>query len=261
MIVFRSLLFNLFLYGWTAFIAITCLPLILFPRRYFARVLQTWSGWVITNLRVLCGITLEVRGRENIPEGRALIACKHQSMWETTVFFALVKDPVIVLKKELTYIPLYGWLVMKSAMIYVDRSAHARALRSLIAQAKARLKEPRPILIFPEGSRTQPGRPGNYKPGVAALYTQLGLPCVPVALNSGLVWPLRKFLRRPGKIIVEFLEPIPPGLKRKDFMAILESRIETASQKLYEEGLQALESAAPRPTPPGPQGAEKTAKP
>ena len=145
--------------------------------------------------------------------------------------------PLFVLKRELLAIPFYGWFVRKAGMIAIDREGHASALRKMTAAVRAAIARGHAVIIFPEGTRKKPGAEPAYKPGVAALYGQLGGACVPVALNSGLYWTgPAGFMKRPGKIIVEFLPPIPPGLKRREFMAALEDRIETATGKLVREG-------------------------
>ncbi len=244
MIALRSLLFNIYLYSWTILICIIGLFLVPLPRRIFVAVLRVWARWVAIGLRVICKIDMEVRGRGNIPKGGALLASKHQSMWDTIIYFCLVDDLAIVLKKELSYIPLFGWLTIKCDMLHVDRSAGAKALKTLVAKAKKCVENERQIVIFPEGTRAPAGEALSYKPGIAALYNQLGVPCIPVALNSGVFWPRRKFLRPPGCIVIEFLEPIEHGMKRKAFMAELETRIETASTKLFDEGMKRLESSA-----------------
>jgi 1-acyl-sn-glycerol-3-phosphate acyltransferase len=140
-----------------------------------------------------------------------------------------------VLKKELMILPFFGWHAWKTGMIPVDRSAGAAALKKMVADVHDRLKTARQIIIFPEGTRIAPGETGDYKPGVAALYRDLGVPCYPVATNSGTSWPAHGFMRRPGKVVFEFLEPIPAGLKRGQFMSELETRIETASKALLAE--------------------------
>jgi len=240
MIVIRSLLFNTYLYIWTLLICLVGMLLILFPRRYFVAVLKVWTKSVVKGMKLICGIDFDLRGKENIPVGGALIASKHQSMWDTIIYFDMVDNLAIVLKKEISYIPLFGWLTIKCDMLHVDRSAGAKALKMLVAKAKKCLKDQRQIVIFPEGSRAPAGGKLDYKPGVAALYNQLGVACTPVALNSGICWPRHSFLRPPGCITIEFLPPIEPGLKRKEFMTELETRIETASARLYQEGLERL---------------------
>jgi 1-acyl-sn-glycerol-3-phosphate acyltransferase len=230
----RSLAFNLAFYGFAAAMLVIWTPPRLMSRRGAVRGMEAWAGGVHRLLR-LVPITVEVRGAHNLPKGPVLVASKHQSAWDTIVFHKLLDDPAIVLKRELLKIPLYGGFIRSAGMIPVDRDAGARTLRALVAEARARAAEGRPILIFPEGSRAAPGQRLPYRPGAAALYTQLGLPCVPVALNSGLFWPRRRFLRRPGRIVLEFLPPIPPGLTRRAFAEALENAVETATDRLIAE--------------------------
>lgn len=236
MLYFRSLMFNLYLYAITAGLAVIGLPTLLLPRAASQQTMHLWSRLVNVGLRLICGIHIEIRGRENLPGGPVLIASKHQSMWDTIIFLGLLPDVAYVLKKELSYIPVYGWYTVRAGMILVDREAHAKALRKMVGDAKERIAEKRSVLIFPEGTRVSPGDKIDYKPGIAALYTQLKVDCVPIAVNSGLYWPRRKFLRPPGTIILEFLPPIPPGLKRRAFMETLETRIEAATDRLVAEG-------------------------
>lgn len=232
----RSLLFNLYLYLVTVLVSVCGAPALLLPRQASHLVTRVWAVLVNAGLRLICNIRVEIRGRQHLPaNGAALIASKHQSMWDTIIFFSLLPDIVYVLKKQLSYIPFFGWFTIRAGMIRVDREGHASALRGLVKQAKARTAQGRSILIFPEGTRSEPGAKLEYKPGVAAMYGQLDVPCVPVALNSGVFWPRRKFLRYPGVIVLEFLPPIAPGLNRRDFMRTLEERIETASQRLLAE--------------------------
>lgn len=186
-------------------------------------------------MKYLCGLTVEVRGLENLPKQQALIACKHQSAFETMAFHWLVRDPAMVLKKELLNIPVYGWYCRKTKMIAVDRKGHAAALRSMIEQAKQALVDQRQIVIFPEGTRTDIDEERDYQPGIAALYSKLDTPVIPVALNTGLFWPRKKFICRPGVIIIEFLPPIETGLKRAEFMAQLKQSIDENSRRLVQE--------------------------
>lgn len=230
---FRSIAYNLTLYLTAIVIGIAATPALLMPRGAAVFVIRHLARISIWLLRVIAGTRYEVRGK--LPEGGVLIAAKHQSMWDTIAMPVILNDPAIVLKAELLWIPYYGWFSKKADMIGIDRGAGAKAVRHLIQQGKAALALGRPIVIFPEGTRAAPGAKLDYKPGVAALYRQLGVPCVPVAVNSGLFWPRRKFLRRPGTIVVEFLEPIPPGLDRETFMATLSERIETATGRLLAE--------------------------
>jgi 1-acyl-sn-glycerol-3-phosphate acyltransferase len=232
----RSLLFNVLFYVNLVLFLVLGSPFFFTPRIWSIRALQVWARSSLWLLRVVAGIGMELRGREHIPHGPALIAGKHQSFWETFAILPWLDDPAMVLKKELVYIPWFGWFARKFRMIAVERSAGSAALRNLVRQAEACIAAGRQVVIMPEGTRRAPDDPPAYKPGAAALYATLGVPCVPFALNSGLFWPRRKFLRHPGTIVLEFLPPIPPGLPRKAFQAALEGAIEPATQALVAEG-------------------------
>jgi 1-acyl-sn-glycerol-3-phosphate acyltransferase len=183
---------------------------------------------------------MEVRGRENLRPGPVLLAGKHQSAWDIFALLPLLDDPALVLKRELTFIPLFGWFCLKFRHIVVERRAGATAIKKMIADAKTAIAMRREVMIFPEGSRKAPDAPPDYKPGAAALYTQLGVECIPFALNSGVFWPRRQLIRRPGTIVVEFLPPIQPGLTRKQFEARLQHDIETATSRLVAEARNSL---------------------
>lgn len=230
----RSIAFNLVFYAMSAVVNLAATPFFFLPRAGAVWAMRGWSRLTMTLLAAIAGTRYEIRGA--IPRGPVLVASKHQSMWDTIIYTAILDDPAMVLKGELLWIPYYGWFSKKAKMIAIDRGAGASAIRRLTAQGKAALAAGRPIVIFPEGTRAAPGAKLDYKPGVAALYRQLGVPCVPVAVNSGLYWPRRKLFRRPGTIVLEFLDPIPPGLDRHTFMTELETRIEAATAKLLAEG-------------------------
>lgn len=231
MIAVRSFLFVALFYLWSATVAIGATPILLGPPRWTLGLFRIWSLGIIALLRV-CGIRLEVRGREHIPQGAALVAPKHQCMFDVFAQLAVLPASCYVMKKELVRIPWFGWYAKKVGTIVVDREAGATALRHLVREAKARFAEARQVVIFPEGHRNPPGLAGDYKPGVAALYRELDIAVHPVATNSGVHWPAHGFLRKPGVIVFEYLEPIPAGLKRAEFMRLLEERIETASKSL-----------------------------
>lgn len=233
MIVLRSVLFQFYFALLSVVLCLAFTPAFLCPSQWAARGIDIWGRATLWGLRVICGLTYEVRGAEHIAHGPALYAGKHLAMWDTVVLPVILKYPALVLKRQLLSVPFYGWYALKSGMIALDRSAHATALRSLVKQARARSAEGRPIAIFPEGTRKGIGAAPDYKPGVAALYGQLDIPCVPFGLNSGVYWT--GALRRPGKIVIEFLPPIAPGLKRRDFMATLETAIETSTAALVAE--------------------------
>jgi 1-acyl-sn-glycerol-3-phosphate acyltransferase len=223
--ILRSLLFLLWFLLVTATLSLVFLPVLALPRGATVWLARLWARLTFWGLKVFTGIDWEIRG--DPPKGAALVASKHMSMWDTLALYLALDQPAIVLKRELLRIPFYGWFVWKATAIAIDRGAGSRALRKMSEAARAVLAQGRPILIFPEGTRKKPGAVPDYKPGVAGLYNQLGVACVPVALNSGVYWT--GFLKRPGTIVLEFLEPIPPGMKRDAFMALLERRIETAT--------------------------------
>ncbi|MCC5994943.1 MAG: 1-acyl-sn-glycerol-3-phosphate acyltransferase [Oceanicaulis sp.] len=227
-----SALFVVWMYGLMAVLGIVFAPTLLGPRSWTRAAFRFYLALVFGGLRVLCGIRYEVRGREHLPTGGALVASKHQSMFETLALWAILPDPAIILKKELAFLPVFGWYAMKLKNIKVDRAAGAKALRGMLKQARERAAEGRQVVIFPQGTRLAPGVHESYKPGVAGLYAAMKVACTPVALNSGLYWPARGFVRKPGTIIVEFLPAIAPGLPKDAFMAELETRIETASDAL-----------------------------
>jgi 1-acyl-sn-glycerol-3-phosphate acyltransferase len=230
----RSAFFVLMFYIWSAGIAIVSTPILFGPARLSLGMFRIWSLG-INALLGICGVRVEVRGREHIPAGAAIVAPKHQCMLDVFAQFSVLPATVFVMKKELTWIPWFGWYAARVRSIVVDREAHATALRKLVREAKVRFAEQRQVVIFPEGTRTEPGAPGDYKPGIAALYRELGVPVHPVATNSGAHWPAHGFIRRPGVVVFEYLEPIPPGLKRAEFMRLLSERIETASLRLLAE--------------------------
>lgn len=231
--VLRSAIYTIYMFGGSTIIAIAYLPLLLLPRAAIAAGIRFWGRYVCFGLRWICGIRIEVRG--NPPAGPALIAAKHQSMLDICGPFTFLPDSCYVMKKELLIIPLFGWYCQKVGMIVVDREGGANALKKLVADTQDRMRDDRQVVIFPEGTRTKPGAKGDYKPGIAALYRDLALPCIPCATNSGAHWPAKGLMRYPGTVVFEYLEPIPAGLKRGQFMTELETRIETASLALYEE--------------------------
>ena len=186
-------------------------------------------------MRFGLGITHEIRGRENIPDGPIMIASKHQSMWDTQIYNLIFYDCIFVLKRSLLAVPLIGWFMWRAGMIAVDRKAGTGAMRQLLRDARKSVKNGHTIIIFPEGTRMPAGKRGRYQPGIAGLYKELGLPVVPVALNSGTYWPLRAFIKRPGRIVLKFLPAIEPGLDRHTFMKELEERIEAATASLEKE--------------------------
>jgi 1-acyl-sn-glycerol-3-phosphate acyltransferase len=231
----RSFFFNVGWYVGTVIIAVVGAPILLLPRRSVVAWSLFWIDFCLWWLRVTCRLSHRVRGHENMTAGPVILACKHQSSWETLAFSRLFPRSATVLKRELILIPIVGWAMARVGNIAVERGDGARALRGLVKQAKAALADGRNILIFPEGTRVAVGAEKPYQVGTAALYRQLGVPVVPVALNSGVFWGRRKFIKRPGVIDVEILPAIPPGLDRETFMATLRERIESATGRLVDQ--------------------------
>jgi 1-acyl-sn-glycerol-3-phosphate acyltransferase len=232
----RALAFNFAFVSWTAILGTAGLPFLFTPRAVTMRFGRFWAASVLGLLRLIVGLGHEVRGLDRVPRSGCIIAMKHQSAWDALVLPVVLGDPAVVVKRELLLLPFYGWYAARAGSIAVDRKAGAGALRRMLARARPVAAAGRPIVIFPEGTRVAPGERRAYQPGVAALYQALALPLVPAAVNSGLYWGRRSFVKRKGRIVLEFLEPIPPGRTRPRLMAELERRIETATAALLREG-------------------------
>lgn len=228
----RSLLFNLAFYLWTTVCCLLLAAALPLPRRVMVAGVRRYMQSLALLERVILGLGYRVVGREHVPAGPYILAAKHQSTWETMKLLLLADDPAIVLKRELMWIPLWGWFAAKAGMIPVNRGAGSSAVVALLAAARQRAAQGRPIVIFPQGTRTAPGTWRPYRVGIAALYEALELPVVPMALNSGVFWGRRQFLKRPGTVTVEYLPPIPPGLGRARMLARLEAELEAATDRL-----------------------------
>ena len=235
LILVRSIAFNLLFYLNTLVYLIIALPTFFMPYRAIIAVARSWGRANLVLLRVVAGIRFEVRGRDKLPKGAILVAAKHQSALETFGLVPLFDNPVFIVKRELQWIPIFGWLMIKGRMVPVDRSAGSQALLAMTARAAAELGQGRQLIIFPEGTRRPAGAEPRYKFGVAHLYESTGVPCVPIALNSGLFWPRRSILRLPGTVVVEILDPIQPGLAKDVFFKRLQNDIETATARLIAE--------------------------
>lgn len=231
----RSLVYNVLFYVNLIVLMIAALPTFFMPRRAILFMAKIWARSSVWLLWAICGTRVEWRGLDKLPHGGYLVAAKHQSVWETFALLPLFEEPTFILKRELQWIPLFGWFTIKGRMIAVDRSAGSQALTAMNARAHAELAHGRQIVIFPEGTRRPVGAEPKYKYGVAYLYEAGGVPCVPIALNSGLFWPRRTFLRYPGTVIVEVLDPIAPGLPRDEFFERLRDTIEVATARLVAE--------------------------
>lgn len=227
----RSLAYVALFYLWTAVVAVGFTPTLFGPVRWVYWMFNFWGRGVVA-LLVICGVKVEVRGKEFIPTGAALVAPKHQCMLDVFAQFTWLPGSAFVMKKELAWIPWFGWYAKKAGAIVIDREGQAKTMRQVIREGTELFKKGRQVVIFPEGTRKAPGAEPDYKPGIAALYRELNVPVHPVATNAGVHWPAHGFIRIPGTIVFEYLEPIPPGLKRAEFMRILEERIETKSTEL-----------------------------
>jgi 1-acyl-sn-glycerol-3-phosphate acyltransferase len=231
----RALAFYIGFFGVTALLGVVGLPVLLMPRRRVLRFGRFWARCVLALLKAIVGLDGEIRGLAHIPAGASIIAMKHQSAWDTLILPVILDDFTVVVKRELFFVPFYGWYAARAGSIAIDRRGGAGALRRMVAAARQAVAEGRPVVIFPEGTRTAPGQRLTYQPGVAALYQALQLPVVPAAVNSGLFWGRRSFAKRPGRITLAFLEPIPPGLPRREMMEQLERRIEAGTAALEHE--------------------------
>ncbi|MBL4692733.1 MAG: 1-acyl-sn-glycerol-3-phosphate acyltransferase [Magnetovibrio sp.] len=247
MLALRSFLYNILFFVGGLTLAVMLLPLLVFPRSVMQHGLKAWAWVMLNGLKPLIGLSWEIKGLENIPDKPCLFACKHQSAWETGVFYLILNDPSYILKQELLSIPLYGWYIRRAGAIAIDRKGGVSALKKMISGTKQRLDLGQNVVIFPEGTRSFPGQPGTYHSGVAALYKGAEATVVPVALNSGLFWPRRSFLKRPGRITIEFLPPMEHGLDRKSFMTELQTRVETATNQLIVEARATYPAALPPP--------------
>jgi 1-acyl-sn-glycerol-3-phosphate acyltransferase len=241
----RAFAFNLVFVLWTVVIGILALPVLALPRRINMRFGRFWARSVLVLLGVVVGLDHEVRGRDRLPRGGYILALKHQSAWDALIVPIVLGDPAVIVKRELLWLPIYGWYASRAGSIGIDRKGGAGALRRMVAAARPVVAAGRPVVIFPQGTRAAPGAHPPYQPGVAALYQALGVPLVPAAVKSGLFWGRRSFLKRRGRIVLEFLDPIAPGWPRRALMGEIERRIENATAALVREG----ETAGAMPAP------------
>jgi len=248
MLIIRSLAFNVAFYINLILQMIVWSPFFfLAPRKTAWLVPKYWAQSSLWLQRVIAGTRSEVTGMENLPAGSFILAPKHQSFWDVIAFFPHLRDPLFILKRELTWIPLFGWYIMKMRLVPINRGTRSKALRAAITGAKREMAFDRQLIIYPEGTRRAPGDAPDYKYGIVELYARLGVPVVPVAHVAGLYWPRRQFMRHPGTIKAKFLPAIPPGLPRDEFMKRLISDTETACDALLVEA--AREPGGP-PLPP-----------
>jgi 1-acyl-sn-glycerol-3-phosphate acyltransferase len=235
-VIVRSILFNVLFYLNLVVLLFVALATLAMPRRYVLEMAKLWGRTSVWLVGIVCGTKVEFRGVDRVLSGPLIIAAKHQSTWETFALLRWFEDFTFIVKRELMWLPIFGWCMWKGGMVPVDRGGGSQALSAMTARAKEEIRSGRQLVIFPEGTRRSPGATPSYKFGVAHLYAEIGVPCIPVALNSGLFWPRRAFLRYPGTIVVEFLDPIPPGLPMNEFFRRLRDDIETATARLVAEG-------------------------
>lgn len=248
MLVIRSLAFNVAFYVslivqmivFTPFYFLAPRPIAWFVPRFWARSSLKLQAWI-------AGTQSRIEGMENLPDGPFILAPKHQSFWDTIAFFPYLRDPVYILKRELMWIPFFGWYIAKMRMIPIHRGSRSKALKQALVVARQRMAENRQLIIYPEGTRRAPGDDPAYKWGIVEIYAALGVPVVPVAHVAGLYWPRRKFLRYPGVLRARFLPPIEPGLDKEAFMERLISDTESACDELL---IEAARSSNPPAMPP-----------
>jgi 1-acyl-sn-glycerol-3-phosphate acyltransferase len=239
MLFLRSLVFNIAFALNNLVWFVVSLPGLLLPYRSFIdRIAHPWARMNVWLFHSIIGVTLEVRGEENWPKGGALVAAKHQSAWETLYIAGQLSGPTYILKRELLFIPLFGFYLLKVRSVAIDRGKGSAVLAKMNEAAAAAIAAGQQLIIFPEGTRRAVGAEPHYKYGVAHLYAATGAACVPIAHNAGLFWPRRGFIKRPGRLIIEILPPIPPGLDRDIFFARVKETIETASNRLIDEARQ-----------------------
>ena len=232
----RSLLFNVLFYLVLVVLCVIAIPTIVLPRGALMALAAAWANTSLFLMRVICNIKVEFRGLEKIPAGPLVIAAKHQSFWETFVLPGFFNRPIFILKRQLMQIPVFGQFLVKTGMIAIDRKAGVKALLDMTRRAREAVRSGGQLVIFPEGTRRAPGAPPDYKSGFAQIYSSCGAQCLPIALNSGLFWPRRTFMRYPGTLVVEFLDPLPSGLPKDEFLSRVQTAIEDATGRLVEAG-------------------------
>ena len=228
----RSIIFYFLLFVWTLFLGIICLPILLLPIKNVKKLANLWINGILGLLNFTCNITYEIKGGENISKEAVIVASKHQSAFETLLLFKLINNAVFIHKRELFFIPIFGLYLKKSNMISINRTEGTQALRKMLNEVKQRILSGCSIIIFPEGTRKKPGESPDYKTGIAGIYKESEAEVLPVAVNSGHYWPKHTFIKRPGKIIIKFLKPIPAKLDKSEFLKKIESVIEEETNKI-----------------------------
>ena len=230
--IFRSIIFYVFLGVWTILIGTIFLPFLLMPYSHLRKPINIWILGIFKLLETICNITYEIKGGDNVPKYAVIVACKHQSTFETLALFLYLKKSIFIHKKQLFYIPIFGQYLKKSNMISIDRSGGASAIRKMLKQAKLKISQGYSIIVFPEGTRKKPGDKPDYKTGFIGIYNETESEILPVAVNSGRYWPKHIFIKNSGKIIIKILKPIPPKLKKDEVLKKIESVIEEETNKI-----------------------------
>jgi len=226
----RSIIFYILLYLWTILLGILYLPCLFLPISYFRGLAILWINGILKILFFTCNISYEIEGSENIPEHSVIIASKHQSAFETLILFKIIKNSIFIHKKELFFIPIFGFYLKKLNMIAINRKEGTKAMREMLNKAKEKITDGYSIIIFPEGTRKKPGDNPDYKSGIAGIYKELESKVLPVAVNSGNYWPKHTFVKKSGKIKIKFLKLIPSKLEKKEFLKKIEMYIESESK-------------------------------
>ncbi|CAD7042176.1 1-acyl-sn-glycerol-3-phosphate acyltransferase [Pseudorhizobium endolithicum] len=240
MLMVRSILFNIAFYANLIIQMIVLTPAyFILPRKQAYRIPKNWARSNHWLMEKIVGTTFEIEGLENIPEGGCIFAPKHQSFWDTFALLPWQKDPVYILKRELLWIPLFGWYVMKQRMIPVNRGARGKVMVAVMERTKQEMENGRQLIIYPEGTRRSPGAGPEYRYGIARIYRDIQVPVVPIAMHPGLFWPRRRAVRFPGHFKVRILPPIEPGLDPDTFFQTLIDRLEKASDELLVETVEA----------------------
>lgn len=236
LVILRSVLFQLAYYPYCALWCLMATVGWVLPGGAMLRFARWWSAGGVYLHELIVGSTVEIRGQENIPEGPVLVAAKHQSAWETMALVLFFSKPTYILKRELIWLPLFGWHLLRAGQVPINRGDRQKAIAAMAEGVRRATAQGRHILIFPEGTRRKVGAPPQYRFGVARIYEAVGnVACVPVGMVSGLAWPRNTRLHFPRKIIIEFRPPIPPGLPADVFFQRVQDEVESTSVRLAAE--------------------------
>jgi len=230
--ILRTLVFYLVLCIWTIFMGIFSFPYFFLPTKYIQKPARLWIKGIFLFLKLICKVTHQITGLENIPDEPLIIVSKHQSAFETFALFYYFKNSFFVHKRQLFYIPIFGQYLLKSNMVAINRSGHANTMRKMLNNVKNKLDQGSSIIIFPEGTRKIPREKPDYKSGFVGIYNIANRKLLPIALNSGLCWPKHPNIIKKGNIIIQVLPSINTGLGKKEVLDKVEKTIEEATNKL-----------------------------